>query len=173
MVESACKWVGLVYTSSLNPVNITIEIHSMPKLNPPIFRTPMVPFMWFSYLFRLLVTYWCLLRVLMLLTVLTVLTLYRWIQVSHKACAPMYKLGFNCAKFVQFRHLAAVVELIKPKTLKSYNTDTDLILQWRLIQGIPSRLHPNHLAALYAEKIERHRQIKMQSVNLHFGWPSV
>ncbi len=31
---------GLVYTSSLNPVNITIEIYSMPKLNPPIFRTP-------------------------------------------------------------------------------------------------------------------------------------
>ena len=32
---------GLVYTSSLNSVNITIEIYSMPKLNPPIFRTPM------------------------------------------------------------------------------------------------------------------------------------
>ncbi len=31
---------GLEYTSSLNPVNITIEIYSMPKLYSPIFRTP-------------------------------------------------------------------------------------------------------------------------------------
>ncbi len=33
---------------------------------------------------------------------------------------PMYKLGFNCANFLQFRDLAAVVELLKPKILKSY-----------------------------------------------------
>ena len=32
----------------------------------------------------------------------------------------MYKLGFICAKFVQFRDLASIVELIKPKILKSY-----------------------------------------------------
>ncbi len=37
----------------------------------------------------------------------------------------MYKLGFNCAKFMQFRHLAAVVELIKPKFLKSYTEKTE------------------------------------------------
>ncbi len=32
---------GSVYTSSLNPVHITIEMYSMPKLNPTIFRTPL------------------------------------------------------------------------------------------------------------------------------------
>ena len=50
--------------------------------------------------------------------------LFSWLVswYRHKACTLMYKLGFTCAKFVQFRHLAAVVELIKHRTLKSYNT---------------------------------------------------
>ena len=41
---------GLVYTSPLNSVNITIEIYSMPKLNFPLFRTPFIPCKLLEYL---------------------------------------------------------------------------------------------------------------------------